>query len=442
MGPDLSLKILFVVPYAPTFIRTRSLNLLKALGSIGHKITLATLWSDEEELHAIRSLDGEIDSIIFEKISRVRSIRNCFQALPGRNPVQASYSWNPRLAEKIARAVRIQDFDVIHVEHLRGAKYALSINKMRRKQDEKYPPLVWDSVDCISDLFKRASQYSHTLRARMTARFELTRTQRYEGLLTHQFDRVLVTSESDLQGLLSLAEEQGENRGSGATIPIRDRIVVVPNGVDLNYFSPPKEERESQALVITGKMSYHANITAVVRFVMDTMPKIWVEFPETELWIVGRDPSPEIRKLGAPFDHGMKRNQSRKKTIKSRIRITGTVEDIRPYLRKATAAIAPIRYGVGIQNKVLEAMSCGTPVVATRSAVGSIQARSGVDLMVAEGEHELAPSIIALLKDKELCSRLGRAGRDFAETNHNWHTIAKQLTQIYYETGAKNKAVR
>jgi glycosyltransferase involved in cell wall biosynthesis len=203
-------------------------------------------------------------------------------------------------------------------------------------------------------------------------------------------------------------------------------VAVVPNGVDLDYFSPSDEAREPRTIVITGKMSYHANVTAVIRFVSDIMPKVWSEIPQARLWVVGRNPAPEIRKQVHKTDTAYSGGNGQ-----PRIRVTGTVEDIRPYLRQATVAVAPIRYGVGIQNKVLEAMACGTPVVATREAVGDIRAHPGQDLMVAENGQELAHFILALLKNRELGLSIGRSGRAFAETHHNWRGIVQELTRIY-----------
>jgi glycosyltransferase involved in cell wall biosynthesis len=265
---------------------------------------------------------------------------------------------------------------------------------------------------------------------------ELNRTRKFEARLTNQLQRILVTSESDRIGLLSLAEKQNAGLKPDSEISIRPKITVVPNGVDLDHFLPSSEAREPQTLVITGKMSYHANVTAVVRFVKETMPKIWSDLPHTQLWIVGRDPAPEIRQLARLSFPAGKGDGNRKDRAGSRVHVTGTVEDIRPYLHKATLAVAPIRYGVGIQNKVLEAMACATPLVATRQAVGDIRAQSGRDLLAVDGDRELAPSIVSLMKDRDLQSSIGRAGRAFVEANHNWRTIALELTRIYRDADA------
>ena len=142
-------------------------------------------------------------------------------------------------------------------------------------------------------------------------------------------------------------------------------ISVLPNGVDLGYFYVGEElKREPATLVISGKMSYHANVSMTLEMVREILPVIWDQRPETKLWIVGKDPPREIQELG---QH-------------PKITVTGTVPDIRPYLQNATIAVAPITYGAGIQNKVLEAMACATPVVASSQAVSALNTISGKDI--------------------------------------------------------------
>ena len=94
---------------------------------------------------------------------------NCLRALAGGHPMQALYSWNPRLVKRISVVVETSDFDVVHVEHLRGAKYALHANPAEAAPERILPPVVWDSVDCISDLFRHASQNSSSRRMRLAA---------------------------------------------------------------------------------------------------------------------------------------------------------------------------------------------------------------------------------------------------------------------------------
>lgn len=437
MGPSLPLKILFVVPYVPNRIRTRPFHLLNTLASEGNRITLATLWSNSEDLAMLRQLATQLDVVLAERIAIPKSLWNCVCALPKAQPLQAAYSWNSALAQRLTQIVDTKEFDVIHVEHLRGVRYGLFLNEFLSRTGRKIPPVVWDSVDCISRLFRQAAQASSALRSRLTARIDLARTEKFEGWLTTQFRRILVTSDPDRKEFLELAGNCSQRLKLDGAGSLEKRIAIVPNGVDSDYFTPNGESREPLTLVITGKMSYHANVTSVVQFVKEVMPRVWSQLPQTRLWIAGKDPSREIRNLGVAWNADQSLRASPSGANDPRVQITGTVNDLRPFLRKATLAVAPIRYGVGIQNKVLEAMACGTPVVATPQAVSALQVRSGRDLIVAKNAEELSESLLSLLRNPERCSNLGQAGRSFVKRQHEWGAVVRGLTQIYREAAGE-----
>jgi sugar transferase (PEP-CTERM/EpsH1 system associated) len=399
-----------VVPYAPTRIRTRPLHLIRALGARGHHVTLATLWSDAAERRALEALSSEVTGILTQPIGAMRSLWNCICAAPSGEPLQAHYSWSPSLSRLMGRSLGEQHFDVVHVEHLRGVRYGLSIlDHLPRVTDHRIP-VIWDSVDCISDLFRRAARRGPTAAVRWAARLELPRTERYEGTVTQRFDRVLTTSEADRQGLLALADKAGTARPDLAR-----RVVVIPNGVDLDHFMPPTGPREAATLVISGKMSYHANVAAVVAFADEVLPRIVRDRPETQLVIVGQDPAPVVRALAE----------------RPGVTVTGTVADVRPFLQRATLAVAPIQYAVGVQNKVLEAMACATPVVATPAAVEALGVADGRELVVARDAEEMATRIVELLGQPDDRARIGTAGRRYVETHHDWRSIADRLSDLY-----------
>ncbi len=408
------MRILFIVPYTPTRIRTRPLNLIRALIEAGHEITVATLWTTEGELREFLAIVESRCLVLHEKITKYRSLRNCLFGLAARAPLQVSYSWKPTLANRLAALLAERDYDVVHVEHLRGARYALSVQDLLARQGKSQVPVVWDSVDCISGLFEQTARESRSLSSRSIARLELGRTRRYERRLVRTLDRVVVTSDIDRSQLLHLASTLGS--GNGSSVDLASRVTVVPNGVDLQYFRPLEGEREKSTLVVSGKMSYHANETAVVSFVQQAMPRIWAERPDVQLWIAGKDPSRRLRDLKS-----------------DRVVITGTVPDIRPFLQRACIAVAPIQYGAGVQNKVLEALACGTPVVATPQAVAGLSLQSGVHLTVGHGMEGLADAVLVLLNNPGQRRYLGKSGRCFVETNHNWHSIAGLLEGVYRE---------
>ena len=395
------MEILFVVPYVPNLIRVRSYNLIRHLAARGHLVTVVTLATNASERSDVEALRPFCQSVEAEAMPRWRSAWNCLLALPGQGPLQAVYSWQPALMERVQRLA--ETADVVHVEHLRGARYGVSLKKLLPQR-----AVVWDSVDCISALFRQAARQSQKLASRWITRFELGRTERYEGWLAGQFDRVLVTSPVDREALLAL------RNGTSA----RGKISVLPNGVDLDYFKPyPQVERAPATVVISGKMSYHANVTMALHLVRDILPLIRGQRPDVRLCLVGKEPPRELLALAED----------------PAITVTGTVKDLRPYLQQATVAAAPLLYGVGIQNKVLEAMACGAPLVASPQAVSALQAPLGDAVGVASTAKGFAEAVLALLADSERQRQAGAAGRRYVETHHSWGAVATQLEGVYHE---------
>jgi glycosyltransferase involved in cell wall biosynthesis len=373
------------------------------------------LWENEQESKALFELEENGIQVISRRLTKARSIWNSLIALPTKTPLQAVYCWQPGLLREMNSRL-VQGLDIIHVEHLRGARYGLWA-KSRISSMGSPVPVVWDSVDCISYLFDQAARKSGSLFSRAVTRLELGRTRRYEGWLVGQFERVLITSSVDKKAMQALSS--GENGQEIVRHVLPEPICVLPNGVDLDYFTPPTGPREPDTLVMSGKMSYHANVAAGLYLVNEIMPLVWKKKPHVRVWIAGKDPSPEIRRLGTRYPR--------------HVFVTGTVSDIRPHLRRATVAVCPIKYGAGIQNKVLEAMATGTPVVTTPQAVSALNVRSGEHLLIGDGPESFSESVLALLENKPLQEKLSHMGRCYAEEHHDWNTIVKSLESAYQQ---------
>ena len=312
------------------------------------------------------------------------------------------------MALQISRRVSRREFDIVHVEHLRGSRYGVFLKS-------RFPtmPVVWDSVDCISHLFQQAATQSRNFFGKFVTRFELPRTKKAEGDLVCAFDHVLTTSTVDRDALLELTRIG--KRPS--------QISVLPNGVDLDYFRPNIEFlRDPETIVFSGKMSYHANISMVRYLVAEIMPRIWKVRPTARLCIVGKDPSPEIKAL--------EKNHL--------ITVTGTVNDIRPLLWCATVSVVPLLYGAGIQNKILEAMATGTPVVTTCKALPALQVQPGRDLLASNDPDEFSKAVLRVIEDRNLQQKLGDAGVVYARSFHSWPRIASQLAEIYQQVLSLN----
>lgn len=392
------MKILYIVPYAPTEVRVRPFSLIRALAARGHQVTVATVFENSAERAALHALEMDNVALVALPLSRRRILRNVVRAVPSGDPLQSHYSFQPALLRALATSG--SRWDVVHVEHLRGAHYAL-----RLAQSPGAAPVVWDAVDCISMLFERTLDHTQSRVGRWRSRLDLARTRHFEARMLTEVNATVVSSAEDSVAMARLAP--------GSRPPI-----VVRNGVDSRRFYPdPAERRSPNTLVVSGKMSYHANLSMALYLIDEIMPLIWRQRPDARLTVVGKDP-PALLEQRAEHPN---------------ITLTGTVPDIRPYLATAAVAVAPLVYGAGIQNKVLEAMACATPVVATPQAAGALDAVAGRDLLVAAEPSTFARHVLDLLAAVDLRQAIGAAGAAYVAEHHSWDASAQQLEQVYHE---------
>lgn len=399
------MNIAFIVPYVPNLVRTRPYNLIIHLTSLGHEVDVFTVGHGQEDLADAESLRSRCRSVYYFEQPVWRSLFNSALAIPSRKPLQSVYSLQYGLVRHLRTAfgngIKGTSYDIVHVEHLRGSEYGAFL-----KSNFPGLPVVWDSVDCISHLFRQAAGQSSNLFGKFVSRFELYRTERAEEALLSIYDHVLVTSDADRNALLATV------RNGKTPAPIS----IVSNGVDHGYFTPnPDVNKERDTLIFSGKMSYHANISMVKHLVNEILPLIWRHRPDVRLLVAGKDPPPEIRKMAED----------------PRIQVTGTVHDIRPFLWKAEVAVAPLVYGAGIQNKILEAMAVELPVVTTSRALSSLRATAGKDLLTGDIPQAFSAEVLKLLENVEQRRKMGEAGRKYVRENHDWRGISGQLVGIY-----------
>lgn len=200
-----------------------------------------------------------------------------------------------------------------------------------------------------------------------------------------------------------------------------DRVVGLENGVALDYFDPaatfpPVERGEGPLLVFTGQMDYRPNVEAVESFARQTLPAIRTVHPDARFAIVGRNPAKAVEALASL----------------SGVIVTGGVPDVRGWLAAADVVVAPLRIARGIQNKVLEAMAMGRPVVASPQAAEGIDATDEAHFLVAANPAEEAAKIVALLVDPARAQRLGLAARTRMEERYRWSATLNHLPDLLF----------
>ena len=206
--------------------------------------------------------------------------------------------------------------------------------------------------------------------------------------------------------------------------PDTSRATIIPNGVDLDYWTRRSERRERDTIVLTGAMDYAPNGDAAFHLIEEILPLVRRSIPSTRCFIVGRDAPRKLIEAG-------ERNGAC---------VTGMVPDVRPYLEQATVFVAPLRFGAGIQNKLLEAMAMGVPVVASSLAADGLRTEDGEvpPVTVAHTPQAYAEKIVKLLKQAQDDPAPDQEARRFVERNFVWARGTEKLERVMTSLMARN----
>jgi polysaccharide biosynthesis protein PslH len=304
--------------------------------------------------------------------------------------------------QHMARLVHENRYDVIQVEGIEMAPYALSLNPPR-------PLLVFDDHNAEYLLQRRAFQTDvRQPRRWLGAAYSFVQWRKlisYERRICRMVDRVVAVSEADRIALQKILPDL--------------TVAVVPNGVDLAFYRPgvvpPLAEMGAHALVFTGKMDYRPNVDAVLWFADAVLPLILAQAPDTRFYVVGQQPHERLARLaGQPG-----------------VTLTGRVPDTRPYIAAAGVYIVPLRIGGGTRLKVLEAMAMGQAIVSTRLGCDGFAFSDGREVRFADEPAAFAQAVLELFGDRARAAALGQTARAFVETHYGWDAIVPRLEALY-----------
>jgi sugar transferase (PEP-CTERM/EpsH1 system associated) len=392
------MRILFLtgrLPYPPNRgDRLRAYHFLRVL-SREHSITLLSFVADDREtgnVGPLRQFCQDIQLIHRSPWqSKVSTSLNIWRPLP----LQLLYYHSPVMQGAVNRLLARREFDAVYVHLFRMAQYVAQV---------KQPLRILDLTDAISGEIRRSLPYRTPL-WRIIYRMELPRIVRYERAIVRRFDETWVISEAERR---LLADESTAN------------VHIVPNGVDAQRYRPAGVVVHSPTLLFVGHMGVFHNVDAAEYLVKDVLPLVRQSIPAAELNLVGAEPAAHVRRLAKV----------------SGVRVPGHVSDLNAELNRAAVFVAPLRFSAGIQNKVLEAMAAGLPVVTTSDVNSGLQAEDGRHLIVADEPAQMAAAIVSLLGDPDARRRIGREGRAFVLRRFRWEDVLDRMNTIERQSRA------
>jgi len=386
------MKILMISPTLPWPLnmgsKIRIYYVLRGLTGAGHEVTLLTLAHEPygpEDLVALKAYCQELHVIPVKNRPRLQA---AIRSIVSRRSFRVAKFESPELRQAVAEALQ-GDYDILWVHFLETLAYIPQPRLRARK------PLVVLDQHNADERFWETYAREGSPWVRLFAKFNLWQLRGIQASFLKQVDVILSASKEDAD----FTQRRLPNPATQAW--------VVPNGVDTEVLRPPDAAGRNNRIIFCGGMDVLMNIDAVEWFARRVFPRVRKAVPDAEFWIVGRDPVPRVKALASlPY-----------------VRVTGPVEDVRPYYAKVKLAVAPFRYGGGTKLKVLEAMALGVPVVATPVGCQGIEATPGKHLFKEDNEKAFAEHVVNLLQDESLRLQIAMKARRLVEEHYSWHGI-------------------
>jgi sugar transferase (PEP-CTERM/EpsH1 system associated) len=356
-----------------------------------HRVVVATLAHSQEEVEQGRHLSHHCSEVLAEVVPSPMRWMRAAGSLPTAVPSSARYFWSGSLYRRIQDLQTRMNLDAVMVHCAFVAGYV---------KDVQAPFRLLDFGDLDS---RKWSDYAKYRSFPWSAGYALEafKLGRLERELADEFDHCTVTARGELESY----EEMGSSTPCS----------VIPNGVDVDYFQLSRNRgSQSPVIVFLGRMDYFPNVAGILDFVENVFPLVRRQIPQASLRIVGSDPSPEVRAL----------------STLPQISVTGFVPDVRPVAEDAAVAIAPLKIARGTQNKVLECMAMGIPVVASPQAARGVQAVPGIDLLVGDTPQQFADHVVNIIRNPGLRASIAEAARRRVATAHRWDASMRLLDEV------------
>ncbi len=372
-----------------------------------------------------------------------RWLRGAWSLAAGRSVTEGVFR-SPRLKRALAAWAADTQYDAVVVFCSSMVPYVDSLQPARGEagRPPEFPCPVW--VDLVDVDSQKWVDYAASARGckRWLYRWEARRLRALEKALADRVHAVTLVSQPEaalyrqvLGGGAETGAELGEDATKATTAGAKSRIVAIPNGVNLEYFRPVPQPiassehtvspaggaggSEAGRIVFVGALDYPANIDGIVWFCQHVWGQVRARYPDLQLEIVGSHPGPGVRRLARLPG----------------VELVGQVPDVRPHLAAALVVIVPLRIARGIQNKVLEALAMGKPVLASPGALEGLQVQIPQQAACAATPEQWSHTLCDLVADAEQRTRMGLAGRAYVEQHHGWEHCLAGLEVLLRELG-------
>lgn len=369
--------------------KIRPFNMIRHLQQ-NHRVTVCSLARSAAEAEEGCGIAPHCTHFEMAQVSNPVQALRMVARLPLATPSSMGFFWSPELKQKIDALLAREKFDLIFVHCSSVAQYV---------EDVQGIPKILDFGDMDS---QKWLEYVHYKPFPLSLGYALEgrKMERAEKRLARKFDLCTATTRAEWQTL--------EDFQTGAATD------WFPNGVDADFFKPDGEGYDADTISFIGRMDYYPNQEAMFRFCAEVWPRLREKRAQMKLLIVGADPIPAVQKLGELPG----------------VTVTGSVPDVRPFVLRSAAMVAPLKIARGTQNKILEAMAMGVPVVSSRTAAGGVDAVAGEHLLVADTADEYVAAILRICDDADERARLAEQGRARMLSHHAWPESMRRLDAI------------
>lgn len=391
------MRILFLAHLFPLPLdsggKIKSYYTLKTLAAV-HEVHILAYVRTDEEMRLALELQKICDvTVIPLRRSKPRQFVDLANAFFSGKSFIVTRDFRDEMQRKLDELIDRFRPDVIHIDHLQMAQFV--------KFGGSYKTVL-DHHNVESMIIKRIAETSESKPARLYARMEWPKLQRYELDICRKCDLVLTVSEEDKSTLLNL---------NSSLVNIES----VPIGVDIHYFQPVERRSGSRNILSIGTMYWPPNVDSMLYFCRDIFPLVRNQIQNCTLTIAGQRPVESIQTLAND----------------PAITVPGYIDDVREIARDCGAFIVPLRSGSGVRVKILNALAMGLPIVSTSIGVEGLDMESGTHLLIADNPEDFADAVVNVLSNASLADKLSRNGRALVCEKYSWEGVGERLLGLY-----------